>query len=352
MTRATPVTDVHAHYIPADAVALMSTGLVPVALHEDNGVPGCIGLHGMRVGATIDALSNVDAMLAAMDAADVAVRVISPPPFTYRYWGEPADTLALHRRLNEATGDVVARHPDRFAGLATVPLQEPGAAAAELDRALGELGLAGLTVGTNVAGGNLSDAGPSTVLAALAEHGAPLLVHPDFVPTERISAHYLVNLLGMPHESAIALANLLLSGRLDELTGLRACFVHGGGTLPYLLGRLDKGWAVRPETRSATAVPPSEGLSRVWFDSLTHSPRALRYLIDVVGADHVVVGSDSPFDVEEAHPLRRLRECPALTAQEENTIVHTAAVAWLHGPGADPTTTATTTPRRDRSNTR
>ena len=325
------VTDVHAHYIPVDSVDLMSTGRVPVALHEDNGVPGCIGLNGMRVGTTIDALSDVERMLVAMDAAGVDVRVISPPPFTYRYWADSAQTLKLHSRLNEATADVVARHPDRFIGLATVPLQAPELGVSELDRALGELGLAGLTAGTNVAGGNLSDDGPSTVLAALAGHGAPLLVHPDFVPTERIANHYLVNLLGMPHESAIALANLLLSGRLNELSSLRLCFVHGGGTLPYLLGRLDKGWAVRPETRSATGVPPSQGLDRVWFDSLTHSPLALRYLIDVVGRDRVVVGSDSPFDVEEAQPLRRLRECPGLTDDEEAVIVDASALAWLHG---------------------
>jgi aminocarboxymuconate-semialdehyde decarboxylase len=325
------VTDVHAHYIPVDSVDLMSRGRVPVALHEDDGVPGCIGLNGMRVGTTIDALSDVERMLVAMDAAGVDVRVISPPPFTYRYWADSAQTLKLHRRLNEATAEVVAQHPDRFIGLATVPLQAPELAVSELDRALGELGLAGLTAGTNVAGGNLSDDGPSTVLAALADHGAPLLVHPDFVPTERIAKHYLVNLLGMPHESAIALANLLLSGRLNELPTLRLCFVHGGGTLPYLLGRLDKGWAVRPETRSATGMPPSQGLDRVWFDSLTHSPLALRYLIDVVGRDRVVVGSDSPFDVEEAQPLRRLRECPGLTDDEEAAIVEASALAWLHG---------------------
>ncbi|MGE0216958.1 amidohydrolase family protein [Mycolicibacterium sp.] len=328
------VIDVHAHYIPTDSIDMMAAGRVPVALHEDDGVPGCIALRGMRVGATIDQLSNVDSMLAAMDAAGVDVRVISPPPFTYRYWADPEETLRLHRRLNEATAAVVARHPDRFVGLATAPIQAPEQASAELQRALDELGLAGLTVGTNVDGGNLSDDGPSQVLRALAERGAPLLVHPDFVPNERIAAHYLVNLLGMPHESAIALANLILSGRLDEITGLRVCFVHGGGTLPYLIGRLDKGWAVRPETRSATAAPPSQRLDRVWFDSLTHSPLALRYLIDLVGREHVVVGSDSPFDVEEAQPLRRLRECPGLTADEEAAIVETSAMAWLRGPHA------------------
>jgi aminocarboxymuconate-semialdehyde decarboxylase len=334
MTPGTGVVDVHAHYIPRDAIDLMSEGRAAVALHEDDGVPGCIGLNGMRVGATIDALSDVNSMLRAMDAAGVDLRVISPPPFTYRYWDDPAATLRLHQRLNDATAAVVTQHPDRFLGLGTVPFQAPDVALPELARALDDLGLAGLTAGTNVDGTNLSDAGPASVLAELSGREAPLLIHPDFVPSPRVAQHYLVNLLGMPHETSIALANLVLSGTLEQLAGLRVCVVHGGGTLPYLLGRLEKGWEVRPETRAGTTAPPTRSLDQVWFDSLTHSPAALRYLVDLVGPTRVVVGSDSPFDVEEAQPLRRLRECPGLTGEEELAIVLGSAVAWLGAAGA------------------
>lgn len=325
------VIDVHAHYIPVDALEHMTSGRAVVSTHVDDGVDGCIALNGMRVGATIGQLSNVDSMLAAMDAAGTDVRVISPPPFTYRYWAPAAETMALHRRLNEATAAVVDQHPDRFLGLATVPLQAADLAVTELRRAVDDLGLAGLTVGTNVAGANLSAPGPVEVLTALSEVSAPLLIHPDFVPNERTAEHYLVNLIGMPTETAIALGSLVLSGTLDALPGLRVCVVHGGGSFPYLLGRLDKGWHVRPETRAVTSRPPSQALTHVYFDSLTHSPEALRFLIDQVGPQRVVIGSDSPFDVEEAGPLQRLRECPRLTETEEDMIVHASAVAWLHG---------------------
>jgi aminocarboxymuconate-semialdehyde decarboxylase len=325
------VIDVHAHYLPADALDLMRSGRAVVSTREVDATVGCIDLNGMLVGATTDQLGDVDSMLRAMDAASIDVRVISPPPFTYRYWAPPKETLALHRRLNEATTAVVARHPDRFVGLATAPLQDPDAAVAELERAADELGLSGLTVGTVVDGGNLADDGPFTALAALAARGLPLLIHPDFVPTPRIADHYLVNLVGMPNETAIALANLLLSGRLEATPGLRVCVVHGGGSFPFLLGRLEKGWAVRPETRSATTGPPGQGLRQVWFDSLTHSPSALRHLLDVVGRERVVIGSDAPFDVEEPQPLRRLRECPDLTTEEEDAVARTSPLGWLGG---------------------
>jgi aminocarboxymuconate-semialdehyde decarboxylase len=322
--------DVHAHYLPPDALDMMGEGRAVVSSDDESG----IALNGMRVGATCGHLSSVDDMLRAMDDADVAVRVISPPPFTYRYWSDPEAALALHRRLNEATAAVVEAHPDRFYGLATAPLQAPELAVAELKRAVNELGLSGLTVGTNVDGRNLSADGPSEVLRTAEGLDVPVLVHPDFVPNERLADHYLVNLVAMPTESAIALSNLVLSGRLDELSGLRICFVHGGGSFPYLLGRLDKGWDVRPETKSATDRPPSEKLGNVYFDTLTHSPLALRYLIDLVGKENVVIGSDSPFDVEEAQPVRRLRQCPGLTADEEKTIAEVSPHRWLGAAAA------------------
>jgi aminocarboxymuconate-semialdehyde decarboxylase len=329
------VVDVHAHYIPPDAPDMMTNGRAAVSMHVDAGVPGCIALNGMRVGATIDQLSSVESMLTAMDDAGIDMRVLSPPPFTYRYWSDPEEALALHRRLNEATAEVVEAHPDRFTGLAIAPLQAPELAVAELRRGVEALGLRGLTVGTNVDGRNLSADGPSAVLRAAEELDVSVLIHPDFVPNERLGDHYLVNLVGMPTETATALANLVLSGRLEELGRLRLCVVHGGGSFPYLLGRLDKGWQVRPETRACIGHPPSEGLRNVYFDTLTHAPLAVRYRIDLVGSDNVVIGSDSPFDVEEPQPLRRLREVPGLTSEEERTIAEISPRRWLEGEGGE-----------------
>jgi aminocarboxymuconate-semialdehyde decarboxylase len=323
------VVDVHAHYLPNDALALMGLGRAVVELGDWCGIPDNIHLNGMPVGTTMEKLSCVPTMLAAMDADGVDVRVLSPPPFTYRYWADPTAGLELCRLLNDATARVVVAHPDRFIGLCTVPLQDPDAAIAELQRAQDELGLVGLTLGTNVDGRNISDPVLRPFLDAVVERDAPVLVHPDFVPTPRLAQHYLINLVGLPGETATTLGNLILSGTLEELPDLRICFVHGGGSTPYLLGRLDKGWHVRPESRSATSRPPSEQLGNVFFDTLTHSPQALRYLLDVVGPDHVVVGTDAPFDVEDTDPLVHLDQCPRLTPDERRTVLYETARRWL-----------------------
>ena len=325
------VIDVHAHYLPEAAFDEMTSGIAVVSRVNDGDLHDCIELNGMRVGTTAEQITSLDSMLRAMDAVGVERRVISPPPFTYRYWSSPEDALRLHRILNDATAAAVAAHPDRFTGLATAPFQAPDAAIAELERATRELGLSGVTVGTNIDGRTVAEDGPRDVLEHIVDLGVPVLMHPDFVPQPRLASHYLINLIGMPTESAIVLANLVVSGTLERLPDLRICFVHGGGSFPALLGRLDKGWNVRPETRASTSRPPSEQLSGVFFDSLTHSPRALRYLIDLVGPEHVVVGTDAPFDVEEPDPVGRLRQCPGLTEAEEHEILARSPLRWLHG---------------------
>ena len=325
------VWDVHAHYLPPSALELMDHGRAVVTVDEWCGVPDNIHLNGMPVGGNLDRLASVDSILASMDAQGVAGRVLSPPPFTYRYWSEPADSLALSRLLNEATASVVHGRPDRFLGLATVPLQDPERAVDELRRSVLDLGLHGVTLGTNVDGRHVADPQFAPVLRAAVELDVPVLIHPDFTPNPRWAAHYLINLVGLPTESALCLAELVLTGRLAELPELRVCFVHGGGALPFLLGRLRKGWEVRPEVREATPRPPAEYLANVFFDSLTHDAQALRFLVDLVGVEHVLVGSDAPFDVEDPDVAATIRTCELLTTDERDHLLHRSVLGWLRG---------------------
>lgn len=326
-----PVCDVHAHYLPPEAVPLMQQGRAVVRLDTVGETADSITLNGMPVGSTIHQLSDVDGMVAAMSSAGVDHRVLSPPPFTYRYWNDPHEQLSLCRLLNDAHAQLAADHPDRFSALCTVPLQDPDAALTELERAVDQLGLHGVTCGTNVDGRNLSDAAYSRFFAAVAERGLPVLVHPDFVPNPRLDGYYLLNLVGMPTETAITMANMVMSGMFERLPNLRVCFVHGGGSAPYLFGRWNKGWHVRPEARGDTTRPPQEQLDTVFCDSLTHSPEALAYLVQVIGAERVVVGTDAPFDVEDPEPLRRLHAAPGLTDEERETIKRVTPQRWLHG---------------------
>jgi aminocarboxymuconate-semialdehyde decarboxylase len=326
-----PVWDVHAHYLPEAALEPMGRGQVEVRLETVGGVADSITVNGMAVGATIHQLSDVEGIVAATDHAVIDRRVLSPPPFTYRYWDDPAATLDLHQLINEATAAVVAAHPDRFLGLASVPLQDAEAAIGEATRAREELGLVGVTLGTNVAGGNVDDPVRRPFLAAMAEAGMPVLIHPDFVPQPRIGDYYLVNLVGMPVESGITMANMVFSGIFEEMPGLRVCFMHGGGIGPYLLGRWDKGWQVRPESRADRPTPPSQGMGNVFCDTLTHSPLALSYLVELLGESNVVIGTDLPFDVEDADPRAHLRKAPRLTETQIEVIETVSPVRWLTG---------------------
>jgi aminocarboxymuconate-semialdehyde decarboxylase len=330
-----PVWDVHAHYLPETALPPMAEGKVQVRTKTVNGTPDSITVNGTAVGATIQQLSDVDEIIAATDRAGIDRRVLSPPPFTYRYWDEPESSLQLSRHLNDATAAVVEGHPERFLGLAMVPLQDPEAAIAEARRAREELGLVGITLGTNVAGENVSDPPRRAFLASVAEAGMPVLIHPDFVPNPRTSQFYLINLMGMPVESAITMANMFFSGVFDEIKQLRVCFVHGGGVAPSLLGRWDIGWKVRPESKTASSQPPSGYLDNIFCDTLTHSPAALSYLVDVLGERNVVIGTDLPFDVEDPDPRAHVRSAQRLEEDQIDVIERVSPVRWLTGEDPD-----------------
>lgn len=325
------VWDVHAHYLPEAAIAHMGHGPVEVTTETVGGEPDSVTVNGMPVGATIHQLSDVDGIIAATDRAGIDRRVLSPPPFTYRYWDEAQGSLAFARLLNDATASVVESHPDRFVGLATVPLQDTEAAMAEAERARNELALVGITLGTNVAGGNVSDEVRVPFLAEVAAGGMPVLIHPDFVPNPRIGDYYLVNLIGMPVESAITMANMVFSGLFELLPDLRVCFMHGGGMAPYVLGRWDKGWEVRPESRADIPRKPTGYLGNIYCDTLTHDPAAVSYLVETIGERNVVIGTDLPFDVEDPDPRGHVRKAPRLTPGQIEIIETVSPVRWLTG---------------------
>ena len=190
----------------------------------------------------------------------------------------------------------------RITAVATLPLQNPAAAAIELRRAVTELGMAGAEIGPHADGTPLDDPALRPVLATAADLGVPLIVHPYYVaPSPGLEDFYLTNLIGNPLATTVCAARLIFSGVLDELTALRIVLMHGGGYLPYQIGRLDHGYRVRPEAHGS-AHPPSAYLDRFWFDTVTHAPAPLCFLTGLVGADHVVYGTDFPFDMA-AGPL-------------------------------------------------
>jgi len=326
------VWDVHGHYLPEKAYDLMRSGPLAIEVGSDGRHSDAISIKGTWAGTTVEGLSSLESMLGLMKIAGLDRRVLSPPPFSYRYGDDPVETLRLHRILNDATAEVVGERSDVFAGLCTVPLQDPQFAIEEFQRGMDDLGLQGVTLGTNVDGRLLSDPALREFFVAVTDRGAPILVHPEFVPNPRYLDYYLINVIGMPVETGTTVANIILSGMLEDLPELRLCFVHGGGIAPYLLGRWTHTWNVRDDISRDTSRPPSGQLANLYWDNLTHSPESTSFLIRTMGADHVVLGTDAPFDVGESHPLENLNAAPLITDDDREQVRSRSPLRWLLGP--------------------
>jgi aminocarboxymuconate-semialdehyde decarboxylase len=307
-----PVIDVHAHVLlPGvdEAVAGQPGLLAARELDARRNGAAALAVSGPMVASRITLLTDVPARLAAMDGAGVDIQLVSPSPSHYHYWADEDLARSVWELANGGVAAHCAAAPDRLIGLGLVPLQHPGLAAAALDHAL-SLGLRGVQISSHAPGApgrELSDPAYAPFWARAEQTGALVFLHPfGCTLDERLDRWYLSNTVGQPAENAVALSHLIFGGVLDRHPGLRIIAAHGGGYLPTHIGRSDHAWRVRSDARDC-ANEPSSYLKRLWFDSLVHSPAVLRALISVVGADHVLLGSDFPFDMGTDDPLGALR---------------------------------------------
>ncbi|MFZ1059469.1 MAG: amidohydrolase family protein, partial [Candidatus Rokuibacteriota bacterium] len=247
---------------------------------------------------------DLPARLRSMDRQGVEVQALSLT-IPMVYWADGAAGHRLARAFNDAASEAHTAHPDRFVGCATLPMQDPPRAEEELERAAALPGIRAVYLGTNVTGRELSDPAFFPIFERCQALKLPVLLHPiTVIGAERLQPFYLHNLLGNPFDTAVAAAHLVFGGVLDRLPQLQVCLPHAGGALPYLAGRLQRGQRVRPEARKAARRPVTAYLRRFSYDTISHNPRALRYLIDTVGADRVMLGSDFCFDMGYERPVQ------------------------------------------------
>jgi len=311
--------DVHAHTVPRGFIEQLAREVPAAApaLVERDGA-WWFEYPGGRISGPIPlGMVDVEARLADMDAAGVQLQALSVPPPHFQYRLEPAAAAAAAHLHNDAMIAMARQHPDRFVVLGHLPMQSEEAAHAELERLIAIDEVVGLELGTNVAGHNLGDPQYASVWQAIDAAGLAVVLHPgaDVAGMERMHDHFIHNFVGNPTDSTIAAASLLFQGTLSRNRNLRVALLHGGGFLPYQIGRFDHGWSVRPESRIYLDVAPSILLHRFWFDTLTHDDLSLRFLHERVGDDRLVLGSDYPFDMADADPVGSLRR--ALADQPE-----------------------------------
>jgi aminocarboxymuconate-semialdehyde decarboxylase len=314
--------DIHAHFYPAELIAVWRAE-GPRCGGEVTDVPdkGPVLKAGSAVAGPLGPrFTDLDARLAAMDEQGVAVQALSLS-LPMVFWADEPLARTLSEAYNDAAAAAHRRHPERLVSLAMLPMHHPRSAIAELERARRLPGVRGVYMATAIAGRELSDPLFFPVYEAIEAAGLPLFLHPvTVIGHERLTAHYLQNLLGNPFETAIAAAHLIFGGVLDRFPRLTVCLPHAGGAFPYLVGRLNRGWEKRPEL-AGRERGPLEYLRRFYYDTISYHAPALDYLVRLVGADRVMMGSDYCFPIAIERPVEVVTGHPGFTADEQALVV-------------------------------
>ncbi|MFE7846182.1 amidohydrolase family protein [Microbacterium sp. NPDC057407] len=306
------ITDVHAHLLLPQLhaeVERRAPELVAEAADLErrrNGIES-LKVSGAMVGARIPKLTDLRARLAAMDEQGVDKQWVSVSPNHFYPWAPEGLAVWVAMETNRLIAEHVAGAPDRLVGLGVVPLQHPERVVEYLDDAILGRGLAGVEISSFAGDVELSDPRLEPFWARAAELGCVVFLHPFGCSLdERLDRFYLSNTVGQPTENAVALSHLIFSGVLDRHPDLKIVAAHGGGYLPFAIGRSDHAWRVRPEAQRC-AHAPSTYLRRLWFDTVVHDPVALRHLVEAAGGSRVLLGSDFPFDMGLDDPVTAIR---------------------------------------------
>lgn len=335
--------DVHAHFVPPALIAALEREGprfgVRIEEDEQGGKRARFADDFRTYYAFFPGLTDLEARLAQQERMGIGLQVLSGWMDMVGYGLDPRHGQALSRLANEVMADLVGQHPERLLGMATVPLQDGALAAEELRHATGRLGFRAVQIGTNVKGRNLDDPDLEPFWAACQEGGVLVFIHPHRVAAlDRLASYFTVNLLGNPIETTIAAASLLFGGVLERFPELNVCLAHAGGFLPYQLGRLDHGYAVKPEARQHAPRRPGAYFDRLSFDTISHGEPALAYLLHLAGPERLLFGTDVPFPMADEQMLDMLERLPDLDAEGRQLIAggNARRLLGLAAPAASP----------------
>lgn len=338
----------HVHYPPADE--MVKHAFIPdrePAMRFSNELSRQTNVKQME--NVRACLTSVDQRLRDMDKMGVDVQAISCSPFQFKYSLDPELGRKAARAINENLAEIVQKHPSRFVALANVPLQAPDAAAEELEYCVRRLGFRGVEIGTNVAGQEVSR-GRDRFWAMVQELDVMVFMHPNgFTGGERLADHYFINIIGNPLDSTVAIEHLVFDGILERFPRLKIVAAHGGGYVSHYPARMDHAWGARADTRTALKKTPRQSLAKLYFDTIVFDREQLRHLVNLWGADHIVVGTDYPYDMGWYDPRGFVGGCEFLKDGDKAKIMGLNAARLLKmAPPAAAVAAGKTTPAKRR----
>ncbi|OJW99180.1 MAG: 2-amino-3-carboxymuconate-6-semialdehyde decarboxylase [Bacteroidetes bacterium 43-93] len=272
------------------------------------------------------------ARMKEMDMTEVSVQVLSTIPVLFNYFAKPEHGYETSRFFNDHIAQCVADNPNRFIGLGTVPMQDIYLSIREMERCVTELKMPGLEIGSNINGKNLSDPYFDPFWKAAEELGCCLFIHPwEMMGEKDMTKYWLPWLVGMPAETARAISSMIFGGVFERFPNLRVSFAHGGGSFPFTIGRIEHGFDVRPDLVAVdNNVNPRNYLGKFWIDALVHDPKALKYIVDVMGDTKVCMGSDYPFPLGEHHPGKLIESMDEFSATVTEQLLYKNAMDWMN----------------------
>lgn len=293
--------DIHSHVAIAAAAELVKPHLPPA---EASATPDTLALGRKQESDRRTRLTEMNERLADLDAMGIAIQVIKPTPMQCYYNVPPDIALKAARMINDGLAEFAGRRPDRFVAFGTVPLPDAHAAAAELERGMRELRFKGVQILTNVNTRELSDPAFDPFWAKAEALQALVIIHPaGFTEPRRLARYYFNNVIGNPLDTTVAVHNLIFDGVLERFPNLRILAVHGGAFAAAYSGRMDHAWGARSDSHGSLPKPPTHYLRKFYFDTVVFTPHQLENLVRVFGPDHILMGTDYPYDMGEYDPV-------------------------------------------------